>query len=100
MPVGLRIELIGTTTIMYSTVLTVYNDCYCECKYATNMTQTPHLTKNKSKNINNVRLNMLLRFQQRMQNLERLFVQQVARGCVEVLVVKKGNQKSEVRSCR
>ena len=30
-----------------------------------------------------------------MLNLERLLVQQVARWCVEVLVVKKGNQKSE-----
>jgi hypothetical protein len=58
------------------------------------MTQTPHLTKNKTKNIKNGRLNMLLKFQQWMQNLERLLVQ-FAR-CVEVLAVKKGNQKSEV----
>ncbi len=39
---------------------------------------------------------MLLRFQQWMPNLERLVVQQVARWCVKVLVVKKGNQESEV----
>ncbi len=39
---------------------------------------------------------MLLRFQQWMLNLERLLVWQVARWCVEVLVVKKGNQVSEV----
>ncbi len=41
---------------------------------------------------------MLLRFQQWMQNLERLLVQQVARWCAKVLVAKKGNQKSE--ACR
>ncbi len=37
---------------------------------------------------------MLLRFQRWMQNLERLLVQYAR--CVKVLVVKKGNQKSEV----
>jgi hypothetical protein len=58
------------------------------------MTQTPHPTTNKTKNIKNGRLNMLLRFQQWMQNLERLLVQ-FAKG-VKVLVVKKGNQKLEV----
>ena len=63
MPGGLRIVLIGTTTIIHSAVLTIYNDSYCDCIYATNMTQTPHLTKNKSKNIKNGRLNLLLRFQ-------------------------------------
>ena len=96
MPVGLNIVLIGTTTIMHSAVLTIYNnDRFCGCIYATNMTQTPHVTKNKSKNIKNVRLNMLLRFQLWMPNLEWLLAQQVARWCVKVLMVK-GNQKSGV----
>ena len=84
------------TTTRHSAVLTIYNDSYCDSIYATNTTQTPHLTKNKTKNIKNGRLNMLLKFQRWMQNLERLLLQQVARWCVEVLVVKKGNQKSEV----
>ena len=88
MQVRLRILLIGTTTIMHSAVLTIYNRRYRDCIYATHMTQTPHLTKNKSKNIKNGRLNMLLRFQQWMQTLERLLVQLIARwwwgfGCEE-----------------
>ena len=39
--------LIGTMSIIHSAVRTINNDSNCDCIYATNMTQTPHLTKNK-----------------------------------------------------
>jgi hypothetical protein len=91
MPVGLRIVLISTMTVMHSLQFTMI---VLMIAYATSMTQTPHPTKNKTKNIKNARLNMLFRYKQRMQILERLLVL-FARWCVKFFVVKKANQKSE-----
>jgi hypothetical protein len=94
MPVGLRIVLIGTTTIMQSAVLTIYNDSYFDCIYATNMTQNTTSNQEQDQEHREWEVKPAVEVSGINAELGEVVQQVFARWCVEVLVVKKGKQKS------